>query len=108
MYIKEQSLSLFFFKYSFSMKINYLELKRVTAMHAHEIQQAVNHVVNSGWYLQGEAVGTFEAEYAKYCGAQHCVGCANGLDALTLTFRTLITLGRMGRATRLLCQPTPT
>ena len=77
------------------MKINYLELKRVTAMHAHEIQQAVNHVVNSGWYLQGEAVGTFEAEYAKYCGAQHCVGCANGLDALTLTFRTLITLGRM-------------
>lgn len=96
MYIKEQSLSLFFFKYSFSMKINYLELKRVTAMHAHEIQQAVNHVVNSGWYLQGEAVGTFEAEYAKYCGAQHCVGCANGLDALTLTFRTLITLGRMG------------
>lgn len=78
------------------MKINYLELKRVTAMHAHEIQQAVNHVVNSGWYLQGEAVGTFEAEYAKYCGAQHCVGCANGLDALTLTFRTLITLGRMG------------
>lgn len=93
---KEQSLSLFFFKYSFSMKINYLELKRVTAMHAHEIQQAVNHVVNSGWYLQGEAVGTFEAEYAKYCGAQHCVGCANGLDALTLTFRTLITLGRMG------------
>ena len=96
MSIKEQSLSLFFFKYSFSMKINYLELKRVTAMHAHEIQQAVNHVVNSGWYLQGEAVGTFEAEYAKYCGAQHCVGCANGLDALTLTFRTLITLGRMG------------
>lgn len=95
MSIKEQSLSLFFFKYSFSMKINYLELKRVTAMHAHEIQQAVNHVVNSGWYLQGEAVGTFEAEYAKYCGAQHCVGCANGLDALTLTFRTLITLGRM-------------
>lgn len=93
---KELSLSLFFFKYSFSMKINYLELKRVTAMHAHEIQQAVNHVVNSGWYLQGEAVGTFEAEYAKYCGAQHCVGCANGLDALTLTFRTLITLGRMG------------
>lgn len=78
------------------MKINYLELKRVTAMHAHEIQQAVNHVVNSGWYLQGEAVGTFEAEYAKYCGAQHCVGCANGLDALTLTFRTLITLDRMG------------
>lgn len=78
------------------MKINYLELKRVTAMHAHEIRQAVNHVVNSGWYLQGEAVGTFEAEYAKYCGAQHCVGCANGLDALTLTFRTLITLGRMG------------
>lgn len=77
------------------MKINYLELKRVTAMHAHEIQQAVNHVVNSGWYLQGEAVSTFEAEYAKYCGAQHCVGCANGLDALTLTFRTLITLGRM-------------
>ena len=64
-------------------------------MHAEEIQQAVSRVVDSGWYLQGEAVKAFEEQYAAYIGTKHCVSCANGLDALTLILRAYIELGVM-------------
>ena len=73
--------------------IPYLSLQAVTAMHGEEIQEAVARVVNSGWYLQGEANARFEREYADYIGTQHCVGCGNGLDALTLIFRAYKELG---------------
>ncbi|MBR4368873.1 MAG: DegT/DnrJ/EryC1/StrS family aminotransferase [Prevotella sp.] len=75
--------------------IEYLSLKRITAMHADEIQEAVRRVVDSGWYLQGQAVRQFEQEYATYIGTKHCISCANGLDALTLILRAYIELGMM-------------
>lgn len=75
--------------------IPYLDLKRITEMHLDELTQAVNDVVRSGWYLQGEATRRFETNYAKYIGTRHCVGVANGLDSLTLTLRALIKLGRI-------------
>ena len=77
------------------MNIKYLDLKAVTAMHGDEILQAVDAVVRGGWYLQGDANGRFEQQYAEYNGNRFCVGCANGLDALTLTFRTLMEMGLM-------------
>lgn len=76
--------------------IAYLPLKRITAMYAEEIRQAVAQVLESGWYLQGSAVSAFEAQYASYIGTAHCVSCANGLDALTLILRAYIELGVMG------------
>ena len=75
--------------------IPYLSLQRVTNEHLTEIQQAVNKVIESGWYLQGQAVQTFEKQYAEYIGTQHCVSCANGLDALTLILRAYMELGEM-------------
>ena len=75
--------------------IPYLSLQRVTNEHLTEIHQAVNKVVESGWYLQGQAVQTFEKQYAEYIGTQHCVSCANGLDALTLILKAYIELGMM-------------
>ena len=75
--------------------IKYLELKKITALHSAEIQQAVERVVNSGWYLQGEAIHSFEQHYAQYIGTHHCVGCGNGLDALTLILRAYIEMGVM-------------
>ena len=77
------------------MDIKYLELKRVTAMYAFEIQEAVSRVVSGGWYLQGEANRRFEEHYAAYNHARYCVGCANGLDALTLTLRAYMEMGVM-------------
>ncbi len=62
-------------------------------MHAAEIQQAVASVVTSGRYLRGEATAAFEQAYAKYIGTAHCIGCGNGLDALTLIFRAYMAMG---------------
>ncbi len=64
--------------------MEYLSLKRITEMHAEEIQRAVARVVESGWYLRGEETRQFEEQYAEYIGTHHCVACGNGLDALTL------------------------
>lgn len=75
--------------------INYLELSKITAMHAAEINEAVTRVVNSGWYLQGDETRLFEQEYAGYIGTKYCVGCGNGLDALTLILRAYIEMGVM-------------
>ncbi|WP_415393763.1 DegT/DnrJ/EryC1/StrS family aminotransferase [Paracoccus sp. SJTW-4] len=60
----------------------YLELKP-------EIDAAVARVLDSGWYILGPEVEAFEAEWAAFCGADHAVGVANGLDALTLALRAL-------------------
>lgn len=77
------------------MKIPFLSLKDVTALHGDEINAAVTRVVNSGWYLQGKENECFEADYAKFIGTKHAVGCANGLDALIWIFRAYIELGVM-------------
>ena len=77
------------------MKVPFLSLQDVTAMHGEEIQAAVKRVVESGWYLQGEENARFEQHYAEYIGTEHCVGCANGLDALIWIFRAYIELGVM-------------
>lgn len=75
--------------------IKYSELKKVTSLHEDEILHAVGRTVRSGWYLQGEATAAFERHYAKYIGTKHCVGCGNGLDALTLILRAYIEMGVM-------------
>lgn len=75
--------------------IKYLDLKKVTSSHSTEIHDAVSKVIDSGWYLQGESVKTFESDYARYIGTSHCIGCGNGLDALTLIFRAYMEMGIM-------------
>jgi dTDP-4-amino-4,6-dideoxygalactose transaminase len=56
---------------------------------ATDIDAAVHDVLRSGWYIGGNAVETFEAEFAAYCGAAHGVGTGNGLEALALSLRGL-------------------
>lgn len=84
------------------MNIPYLSLKEVTALHGEEIQQAVAQVTGSGRYLQGEAVRLFEQHYAAYIGTTHCVGVANGLDALTLTLRAYMEMGKLAEGDEVL------
>lgn len=62
------------------LKAGYLELKD-------ELDSVYRRVMNSGWYILGEEVEAFESEYANYCQAKHCIGVANGLDALHLILR---------------------
>ena len=77
------------------MKIPFLSLQDVTAMHADEIREAARRVIDSGWYLQGKENEQFEKHYTEYIGTKHCIGCANGLDALFWIFRAYIELGVM-------------
>ena len=77
------------------MNIPFLSLKDVTAKYSDEIHEAVNRVVDSGWYLQGKENERFERNFAKYIGTDYCVGCANGLDALIWIFRAYIELDVM-------------
>ena len=74
--------------------IEYLSLKRITAMHEDEINKAISDVVASGWYLNGTAVQRFEEHYRTYIGTQHCISCGNGLDALHLILRAYKELGQ--------------
>lgn len=67
--------------------IPYLDLHRLNAPYEAEIKQALLDVVDSGWYLFGHQVDSFEQEWADYNHATHCVACANGLDALRLVLR---------------------
>ncbi len=63
-------------------KANYLAHKR-------EIDEAVRQTLESGWYILGKQVSEFEREFAAYLGADHCVGVANGTDALHLALRAV-------------------
>lgn len=75
--------------------IKYLPLKEINARYDAELREAADEVLRSGWYLQGETTRQFEQHYADYIGTRHCIGCGNGLDALTLIFRAYIEMGVM-------------
>ena len=69
--------------------IPFLDLKSIQMKQRGELIAAMERVLDSGWYILGVEVQEFEAEYAAYCQVAHCVGVANGLDALSLSLRAL-------------------
>ena len=75
--------------------ISFLDLKKVNAQYKTELKEACARVIDSGWYILGNEVAAFEKEFASYCESKHCLGVANGLDALVLIFRAYIELGVM-------------
>ena len=77
------------------MRIPFLSLHDVTALHGVEINEAVTRVVKDGWYLQGKENERFEENYSKFIGTKYTIGCANGLDALIWIFRAYIEMGVM-------------
>lgn len=54
-----------------------------------EIDEAINRVLRSGYYILGPEVEAFENEFAEYIGTDYAVGVANGTDALALALRAL-------------------
>lgn len=52
-----------------------------------ELLDAAAGVLQSGWFILGQNVAAFEREWADYCGTRHCVGVANGMDALEIGLR---------------------
>jgi dTDP-4-amino-4,6-dideoxygalactose transaminase len=69
--------------------VEYESLARSNASHMEQMEQAAIRVIRSGWYILGQEVAAFEAEFARYIGARHCIGVGNGLDALALSIDAL-------------------
>lgn len=75
--------------------VPFLDLKAINQQYRRALIEAATRVIDSGWYVLGEEVNAFEQEFAKYCGTSHCVGMANGLDALVLTLRAWKEMGKL-------------
>lgn len=67
--------------------IEYESLGRLNKSFEDEYVQCFRELLNSGWYILGKQVATFEEAFAQYCGTKHCIGVASGLDALMLALR---------------------
>lgn len=75
--------------------IKFLDIQKITQKYSDEIHQATSRVVDSGWYLLGEETKRFENNYAQFIGSRHCIGVANGLDALRIILKSYMELGIM-------------
>lgn len=75
------------------LKVDFLNLKRINAQYRSELISVCEKVIDSGWYIMGSELTKFESDFADYCGVKHCIGVANGLDAITLTLRAWKELG---------------
>lgn len=75
--------------------IKFLDLQKITTKYSGELHEAVQRVIDSGWYLQGKENEQFEKNYSQYIGVHHTIGVANGLDALICIFRAYIEIGLM-------------
>ncbi len=67
--------------------IKFLDLQKINERFGPEIDAAIKRVLDSGWYLLGKEDEKFESDFATFCGVKHCIGCANGLDALNLIIK---------------------
>ena len=75
--------------------IPFLDLKKINDSFEPEITNAIRRVLDSGWYLLGDEVKAFEYEYSLFTGTRHCIGVANGLDALRIILRAYVESGFM-------------
>ncbi len=69
--------------------IQYENLKKVNEPFMNELKEKAAQVIEKGWYVLGEEVSSFENEFATFVGTKHCIGVANGLDAITLSLLAL-------------------
>ncbi|MGP9418494.1 DegT/DnrJ/EryC1/StrS family aminotransferase [Pseudomonas reactans] len=73
--------------------INFLDLKKINSQYRDDIIAAMTRVLDSGWYIMGKELSNFEKQFSSYCGVKHCIGVANGLDALVLVLRAWKEMG---------------
>lgn len=75
--------------------IPFLDLKSINQQYRNELVEACTRVIDSGWYIGGTELETFEKNFADYCGTKFAIGVANGLDALILVLRAWKELGKL-------------
>lgn len=84
--------------------VEFLNLKQINHKYREDLKAAFNSVLDSGWYINGTQLEGFEQEFADWCGIKYCVGVGNGLDALKLTLRAWIELGKLSPGDEVIVQ----
>lgn len=69
------------------IRVPFLDLRQINSQYREALQSAMQRVLDSGWYILGQEVKVFEEAFAHYCHVKHCIGVANGLDALHLIIK---------------------
>lgn len=85
-------------------KIPFLDLALINGKDKDAFMHKIDEVISSGWLIRGSFVEDFEKEFADFCGANFCVGLANGLDALSLTLRAWLELGMIQEGDEVIVQ----
>jgi dTDP-4-amino-4,6-dideoxygalactose transaminase len=75
--------------------IKFLDLHKINLPYQTAFHEKMQQVLDKGWFILGDEVKAFEADFASYCGMKHCIGVGNGLDALVLIFKAYIELGML-------------
>lgn len=75
--------------------IKFLDLHKINKRFESQFKTEFNSFLNSGQYIFGDGLKHFESNFAAYCGTKYCIGTGNGLDALTLIFKSFIQLGKL-------------
>ncbi|MDW3211686.1 MAG: DegT/DnrJ/EryC1/StrS family aminotransferase [Reichenbachiella sp.] len=71
------------------MKIPFVDLQRQYQQYKTEIDQAIHEVLDQSNYIGGAKIKSFEEQFARQCGTKHCIGVANGTDAIYITLKML-------------------
>ncbi len=75
--------------------IKFLDIQKINQRYSNELIRVAIDVINSGWYLSGSKLESFENNLSAFLGVKHTIGVSNGLDALRLILRAYIEMGIM-------------
>ena len=73
--------------------IPFYDLKSINKIYEKKFIEVIRRVINSNYYMIGPETRNFENKYAKFCNTSYCIGFGNGLDALTITLKSLKEIG---------------
>lgn len=75
--------------------IKFLDLHKINLPYQDVFHQKMQHILDKGWFILGDEVKEFEKNFASFCQMNHCIGVANGLDAMVLAFKAHIENGNL-------------
>ena len=84
--------------------IKFYNLKEVNKKYKKKILRDVSSIIESGYYINGKHTKKFEDKFSEFCNTKYCIAVGNGLDALTLTLRAYIELGKISEGDEIIVQ----
>ncbi|MCH8555207.1 MAG: DegT/DnrJ/EryC1/StrS family aminotransferase [Schleiferiaceae bacterium] len=82
--------------------ILYSDLSPIGKPYQLDVEKSIHRVLQSGWFVSGNEVLTFEKQLSKFLGGTTVLGCSNGLDALRLIFKGYLELGRLQKGDKVI------